>query len=159
MAIVEKFPGSDITAYASSDVSSITWTADQYGNLTYSSGGMMFGTACQLDTSTAGVLDVEGISGPAAGTIPFGIVCNWPAVQAGQSVRVQVSGIAKCRASAAVTVGQLVYVADSSGRIGPAPSAGASNDYIVGQAMTAAAEVDDFFSVLLMLGSATQVSS
>lgn len=159
MAWQEKFPGSDVTAMASTNVSTVSWTADQYGNLTYSSGGIQFGCAVEQDTGTGNPLDVILVSGPAAAQIPLGIAQNWPAAGPGQSVRVQVMGDTKALASAAVTVGQLVYVADSSGRLGPAPAPGATNSYIVGVALTAAAEVNDLFTVRLMLGAATQVSA
>lgn len=157
MAWQEKFPGSDLSAMASSNVTAVVYNADQFGNLTYASGGIPQFSAVTVDTGTANPMDV--ILASSTAVIPVGIAQDWPAVGPGQPVRVQVLGQSKAVAAAAITVGQFVSVANASGQLGPAAAAGTSNSYIVGRAETAAAELGDLFTVTLMIGSATQVSS
>lgn len=159
MAWQEKFPGSDLTAMASSNVSAVVYNADQFGNLTYASGGIPQFCAVTFDAGTGNPLDVILVNGPAAATIPVGIAQDWPAVGAGSPVRVQVMGQSKAIASAAISVGALVSVSNSSGQLATASAPGATNSYIVGRAETAAAEAGDIFTVTLLLGAATQVSS
>lgn len=82
-----------------------------------------------------------------------------PTVQAGDSMRVRVSGISKAIAGGAITVGQYVAVNGSGQLVAATMAAGATNSFIVGQALTAATGAGDVFSVLLLPGAATQVSA
>lgn len=152
MAFVENIVGGSVPCQASSSVTAIT--LDSSGN--YSSGGIQYGTCVKLDTS--GKLG-DVVIANAAGNHAFGIAITDPAAGPSQAVRVQRLGIAKCRAGAAVSLGDLVYVTDSSGRVGTAPAAGASDSWIVGVALEAAAQAEDLISVALAVDAATNVNA
>lgn len=77
----------------------------------------------------------------------------------GQSIRVRQFGISKAVAAAAITVGQLVSVSGTSGQLGPAAAAGATNTFVTGIALTAATAAGDLFTVLLTPGLTTQVTA
>lgn len=145
------------TYTTSANVTAVTYSADQYGNLTYSSGGIRQFQVVMLDTATGKPGDIK-VASTAAGTLPLGVLQDYPALGPNAPANVQVSGISKVRAGAAVSVGDLVYVVDTSGRVGTAPAPAATNSYIVGRAITAATEADDILSVELLLGATTQVN-
>lgn len=151
MAFTENIIGGSVPCQASSSVTAIT--LDSKGN--YSSGGIQYGTCVKLDTS--GKLgDVVVAS---TGNHAFGVAITDPAAGPSASVRVQRLGVAKCRAGGAVSLGDLVYVTDSSGRVGTAPAAGASDSWIVGTAMEAATQAEDLISVALSVDAATNVNA
>lgn len=142
----------------SSNVTGVTYSADAFGNLTYASGGIRQYAVVQLDTATGNTLDIK-VASTAAGLLPIGVLQDYPALGPGAPANVQVNGISKVRASGAVSVGDLVYVSDTAGRVGTAPAAGVSQSYIVGRALTAATQTDDILSVELLLGAATNVNA
>src|SRR5262245_52473125 len=124
-----------------SDVTAITYDAD--GN--YSSGGIPAGTAVKLDATEA----PETVTIAAQGNLIVGISTTSPAAGPGQPVSVLFLGIARCKAGAATTAADKLYVLDSSGRVGTAPALGQTSQYIVGQGLQAATQADDFIEVLL----------
>lgn len=146
---------SDLPYQASSNVTALTYSGNPP---VYASGGIPQYAVVSPDTGTGNESDVI-LAANGAGNIFIGIAQDGPATGPGESLRVRVSGVSKAIASAAITVGQLVTVANSSGQLGPAPAAGATSSFIVGRAETPATEVGDLFSVLLMIGASTQVSS
>lgn len=146
------------TYITSTNVTSVTYTADQYGNLTYSSGGIRQFQVVALDAATGNALDIK-VASTAAGLLPVGVLQDYPALGPGVPANVQVNGQSKVRAAAAVSVGDLVYVSDTSGRVGTAPAAGVSQSYIVGRALTAATQADDILTVELLIGAATNVNA
>jgi hypothetical protein len=153
MAFEQQIVGGDINMEGSSNVTALTY--DALGN--YSGGGIPQYTAVVIDTATGGVNDVRLPT--VANAQIIGIAQSAPATGPGQSCRVRVYGISKAQASAAITVGQQVAVANTSGQLGPAPAGTATNTYIVGVALTPASAAGDLFSVLLMPGASTVVTS
>lgn len=146
------------TYTTSSNVTAVTYSADAFGNLTYSSGGIRQFAVVVLDTATGKPGDIK-VAASAAGSLPLGVLQDYPALGPNAPANVQVSGVSKVRASASLSVGDLVYVADSSGRVGTAPAAGVSQSYILGRALTAATQADDIISVELLIGAATNVNA
>lgn len=151
MAFIENVIGGSVPCQVSSSVTAIT--LDSKGN--YTSGGIQFGTAVKLDT-TGKLGDVIIAS---TGNEPFGICITDPAAGPSASCRVQTLGVTKCRAGAAISLGDKVYVTDASGRVGTAPAAGVSQSFIVGTALEPAAQAEDLISVRLLIGAATQVNA
>ncbi|HET8909714.1 MAG TPA: capsid cement protein, partial [Ktedonobacterales bacterium] len=133
---------SNRTYTTSTNVTTVTYSADQYGVLTYSSGGIRQYEVVVLDTATGKPGDIK-VASTAAGTLPLGVLQDFPALGPNTAANVQVSGVSKVRAASAITVGDLVYVSDTAGRVGTAPAAGVSQSYIVGRALTAATQADD----------------
>lgn len=152
MAFSEHVQGGSVPCIASASVTAITYDAN--GN--YSSGGIQFGTCVKLDT-TGKMLDVVACS--AAGDHAFGIALEDPAAGPSEAVQVQRLGVAKVRAGGAIALGDLVYVTDTSGRVGTAPAPGVSQKYIVGVALEAAAQAEDLISVALAVDAATNVNA
>lgn len=141
---------------ASANVTNPTYTADQYGNLTYTSGGIPQYCCVVQDLATGNPLDVT-LSGANANII--GVAQDAPATGPNRPVNVQKSGIAKVSAASAINIGDLVATTGTGGQIATAPAAGATQTYIVGRALTAATEQGDIVSVQLMIGAATQVNA
>ena len=152
MAFQEHIVGGSVPCTASSSVTAVSYDAN--GN--YSSGGIPFGTCVKLDTSGK-MGDVVACS--AAGDHAFGVACEDPAAGPSEAVKVQRLGVAKCLAAAAVSLGDLVYVADTSGRGGTAPAPGVSDKWIVGTALEAATAAGDLISVSLSVDAATNVNA
>lgn len=144
--------GGDLDCVGSTNVSATTF--DNQGN--YVSGGIPYGCAVMQDTGTAKTDDVILAT---TGLAIRGINCTQPAVGPQQALKAQALGIAICQASAAVTVGQTVYVANASGQLGPVPALGATNVIAQGQALTPATQIGDFFSVQLVLNAANAVNA
>lgn len=161
MAVIEQGPGDLRTYVASSNVTAVSATVTN-GAITYSSGGIRQYCAVVDDSvNTSNPRDVK-LATSSGSVMPIGISQDfgqYGAVGPNQPIQVAVRGICKARASGVVNMGDLVYVADSSGRLGTAPAAGVSQSYIVGRAVTAATEADDIFSCELHIGSATQVNA
>ena len=129
---------------------------------------------------TAVVIDVAGGSGPfdviqaTVTTQPiFGInqdqgdqltvnSATPPTVLAGESLRVRVAGISRAVAGGAITAGQFLQV-NASGQLVAItslnPATTATNTYVVGQALTPATALGDIFTVALMQGIATLVTT
>lgn len=158
MAFTVQGPATNRTYVTSSNVTTVTYSADAFGNLTYSSGGIRQFQVVALDAATGNPLDIK-VASTAAGLLPIGVLQDYPALGPGVPANVQVNGQSKVRASGVVSVGDLVYVADTSGRCTTAPAAGASQSYIVGRALTAATQADDIFTVELLIGAATNVNA
>ncbi len=151
MAFTENIIGGSVPCQVDSSVSAIT--LDSKGN--YSSGGIQYGTCVKLNASGK----IGDVLICTTADHAFGVAITDPAAGPSASVRVARLGIVKCRAGAAVSLGDLVYVADSSGRVGTAPAAGASQSYIVGTAMEAATQAEDLISVALSVDAATNVNA
>lgn len=133
----------DEAMMASSNVSSLTYTVGSNRVLTYSSGGLPQYTVCVIDTVSGGINDVTA---PAAiGAKAIGIVQDYPAVGPLDPVRVRVSGVSKARAAAAIAIGDTVYIADTTGRVGTAPAA--ASNFVVGRALEAAVAIDDIIAI------------
>ena len=131
---------------ASSNVSALTFDAN--GN--YLSGGIPQGVAVIPDTVDG---NPESVTIAGTGAYIMGIADTPPASGTGASVDVVQSGIMRCQASAAITYGQTLYVANASGQLGPIPADGATSVYVVGIALEAAAQAGDLITVLLAIGS------
>jgi len=133
-------------------------------------GGLAQFTAVILDAS-AGFADV--IQATATTQPIFGVnqdegdqlVLNSatpPTVQAGESLRVRIAGLSKMVAGGAVTIGQFLQVNASGQAVAITslnPATTATNTFVIGQALTAATQVGDVITVLLMQGLATLVTS
>jgi hypothetical protein len=143
----------DFPMEASANVSAVTYTGNPP---VYSSGGIPQFSAVMVDTTTGNVNDVILAT---TGKLILGIAQDGPATGPGQSIRLRQLGISKAIASGAVSYGDMVYVANSSGQLGTAPAAGATDSFCVGIALTAATAVGDTFSVLLVPGLATNVNA
>lgn len=130
------------TRMASSNVSALTFTSSDGAVITYSSGGIPQFAAVVEDTASAGVNDVTMPSG--VGVKALGIAQDAPAVGPGQAVRVCVRGVCKALAGGAIAVGDSLYVLNSSGQLGTAP---VGTNYLVGRALTTAAQAGDIVSV------------
>lgn len=144
--------GGDLDTVGSTNVSALTY--DALGN--YLSGGIPYGCAVMQDTGTGKTDDVILAT---TGLAIRGICATQPAVGPQMACKAQALGIAICQASAAVTIGQTVYVANTSGQLGPVPALGATNVIAQGQALTAATQAGDLFSVQLVLNAANQVNA
>lgn len=73
-------------------------------------------------------------------------------VSAGETANIQVAGIAKILVASAVSIGDLVYVADTSGRIAKfTPGVTPSGVSIVGKVLKAADTANDLAKVLLTI--------
>lgn len=129
---------------------------------------------------TAVVIDVAGGSGPfdciqATATTqpilgvnqsvggPTAVGATSPvAVAAGQSMEVRAMGVTKAIAGGAITAGQFVQV-NSSGQFVAItslnPATTPTDTYVCGQALTPATASGDIFSLLLLPGLATLVTS
>lgn len=151
MAFQQHVIGGSVPCIASASVAAVV--LDSNGN--YSSGGIPFGTCVKLDTTGS-----EGsvIACSAAGDHAFGIACEDPAAGPSEAVSVQRLGVAKVLAGGAITIGSLVYVGDTSGRVTTAPAPAATDVWIVGTALAAAAQAGDLISVALSVDSATNVN-
>lgn len=154
MPTIMRGPYDEDTYIVSSNASAITWSGNPP---TYSSGGIQYGVFVKLDTS-ASVREVI-ICTSGAGVFPLGVALDYPAKAPGDTIQVQTQGVARCLCNGAVSIGDLLYVADSSGRVGTAPAAGASDYFIVGQAETATTETADYVQVRLRIGAATNVNA
>lgn len=151
-------PGDVETYIGSANVSTVQYTADQYGNLTYSSGGILQYACVVLDVATAKPYDIKAPA--AANVMPIGILLDGPAIGPNQAAAIQVRGRAKCRAFAAISVGDALAVGDTSGRVATISMTGGATDTpIVGYALTSSAEIDDFVEVDLRIGSYTTVTA
>ena len=106
--------------------------------------------ASTLATKRYHVVTVAGALAATQGTGGVGILQNSPG--AGQNAEVMVTGITKAVADEAITAGQLVTNAVTTGALEPA----ASGDYVVGVALTGADTAGDYFALLLSPGSAGQ---
>lgn len=139
--------GLDYSYVASSNVTALTFTGNPP---VYSSGGIpqFYVVTADLADGTNGAVTLA-----ASNTVlPVGVAQDYPAVTAGQSVRVRVSGVTKAIAGAAITVGALLK-ANASGQVVTASALGATNEYIIGQAETAATASGDVISVRLNIGA------
>jgi hypothetical protein len=125
---------------ASSNVSALT--LDAMGN--YASGGMNQYAVVVQDTSSAKFGDVTLPAGSAAKAL--GVNMGAPAGP-GDPVQCRVEGIARCRAASAISLGDTVMVADTSGRIATATAATAN--FVVGRALEAATAANQIITVLL----------
>lgn len=153
----------DAPYVASSNVSALVFTGNPP---TYSSGGIGQFCAVTYDTATGNPRDVKlagtnttfvvGINQSSTALPgPSGIGGIGP----GDSAEVRVIGISKAQASAAITVGAAVAVANASGQLGPAPALGATSVFVVGYAQTAASAAGDIFEVLLTPGATAIVNA
>ncbi len=143
--------GLDKTRTVDAGVTAIT--LDSAGN--YSSGGIPQYSVVQLNTAGS----IGDVIVGAVGVFPEGVIqTNSKNNGPKNTCAVRYTGTSKVLASAAITIGQLVYVADSSGRVGPIPADGATSVYIVGQALQAATAVGDIIMVQLMIGSQRVIS-
>jgi len=143
----------DIACQASPNVTALTFTGNPP---VYTSGGIPQFVAVIEDTTTGNINDVKVAT---TGQLALGIAQDGPATGPGQSLRVRELGISKAQAAGAVAYGDIVYVANSSGQLGTAPAAGATNVFAVGKARTPATQAGDLFEVLLMPGLTTQVNA
>lgn len=139
--------GIDMSYVASTNVTALTYTGNPP---VYSSGGIPQFTVVTQDLS-------DGTNGAVTGAtsntvLPIGIAQDGPAVTAGQSVRVRVSGYSKAIAGAAITYGALLKC-NGSGQVVTASALGATNEYIIGQAETAATASGDVITVRLNIGA------
>lgn len=148
---------------ASTNVSAITYTGNP---ATYSSGGIGQFCCVTYDTATGNPHDIK-LCGSNA-TFCVGInqsstvlpgAAGIGAIGPGDAAEVRVAGVSKAQASAAITVGQAVAVANASGQLGPAPALGATSVFIVGYAQTAASNAGDIFEVLLTPGATAIVNA
>lgn len=139
--------GADLSFQAAGTVTALTYSGNPP---VYSSGGIPQFTCVKADASGAKPWDVIGAS---TGDKILGIAQDAPATGPNQSVRVRTEGISKVLAGAAISVGDIVYVGDSSGRVKTVPADGATSVYIVGVALTAATALGDIVSVLLQIGT------
>ena len=138
----ESIDGRDEPYMASSNVTALTYTVGSNRVLTYSSGGLPQYTVCVIDTSSGGINDVT--SPAAAGAKALGIVQDYPAVGPLDSVRVRTAGVSKVRTAAAVAIGDTLYVADTTGRVGTAPAA--ASNFVIGRALEAAGAADEYIA-------------
>ena len=143
----------DFPMEASANVSPVTYSGSPP---VYSGGGIPQFSAVMVDTTTGNVNDVILAT---TGKLALGIVQDGPASGPGQSVRVRQLGISKAIASGAVSYGDMLYVANTSGQLGTAPAAGVSDSFCVGIALTAATAAGDTISVLMVPGLATNVNA
>jgi len=82
---------------------------------------------------------------------PFGVILD--TASAGQAVPVQKTGVTKCVANGAITKGNRVHIAATTGRIDDS-STGTAGTIYVGQALEAATAAGDIISVdLTILGT------
>ena len=162
MANLVQAPGSVETLITSVNVTAPTYTADQFGNLTYSAGGLLQYACIKFDAATGNPYDIIPA---AANNMPIGVMLDagvngTPAVGPGIPVAVQVTGVTKCRAFSAISVGDALNVADAAGRVATITMTGGATDTpIVGFARTPATQIDDFVEVELRIGSYTTVTS
>lgn len=139
---------------ASSNVTALTYSGNPP---VYSSGGIpQYSVVVDDSANTSKPRDIK--IGANATTIPLGIAQNAPAVTAGDAVQVVTKGVSKCVAAAAITTGQLV-VCTSAGQVTPAAAVGATNQYLIGMALTAATAQGDLVEVDLMIGSTQYVNA
>ncbi len=143
----------DIPGHASTNVSALTYTGNPP---VYSSGGIPQYYVVIPDT-VDGTNEAVTLAAN-ANVIPLGIAQDGPAVGPGQAVRIRALGVTKAIAGGAITFGQAVS-ANASGQVVAAAAAGATNTYIVGIALTPAAQAGDVISVLLTPGATVQVTS
>lgn len=144
MAVIQKIL--QVGFRGSANVPALTFDAN--GN--YLSGGVQQGVAVVPDTVDGNPLSVTL---PAVGALALGIADTPPAIGPGDSVDVVSVGLMRCQAAGAITYGQILYVANASGQLGPIPADGATSVYIVGIALEAAAQAGDLITVQLLLGS------
>jgi hypothetical protein len=154
---VSSGPIFDYPFQASPNAAAVTWS----GNPPVPAGG--------IPQYAAVVIDVAGGSGDfdvivaSANTQPIlGINQSQQPTGPGATVDVRILGVSKALASAAITQGQFV-APTSSGQLAPLtslnPATTATNTYAAGIALTAATGAGDLFSVLLIPGLATLVTS
>lgn len=139
--------GIDMSYVASSNVTALTFSGNPP---VYSSGGIVQFTVVTADIS-------DGTNGAVTTAtsntvLPIGVAQDGPAVTAGQSCRVRVSGYTKAIAGGAITIGQLLKT-NGSGQVVAASALGATNEYIIGQAETVATQTGDVITVRLNIGA------
>jgi hypothetical protein len=88
--------------------------------------------------------------------IPLGILQNAPA--SGKTAEVAVSGVSKVVAGAAITAGALVGIQVTNGKVKSITAGTDSTQYVVGQALTAAAADGDIITVLFDAKSPTRAA-
>lgn len=138
--------GQDMTRTVDSGVTAVTLTAS--GD--YSSGGIAQYSVVKLNASGK----IGDVIVATTGDFPDGIIqTNSKGNGPGNTCAVRRAGISKVLAGAAITLGDLVYVGDTSGRVKTVPADGATSVYIVGQALEAATAAGDVIMVQLQIGS------
>lgn len=144
-------PGLDLDLQVSANATTIA----QYAAVTLDSAGSAGDVIYPSGSNAFAVGIVQDPGGPPA------VGTNAPANTPGQSVRVRMMGISKAIAAGAITVGAAVAVSGASGQLGSVtfPGSGATDTFVIGFALTAATASGDLFSVLLVPGLMTQVTT
>lgn len=97
-----------------------------------------------------------GVTLPSAANASGIIGAAIEAASEGEAITVRVIGVAECIASAAISAGSLVRVANVAGDLMAIPST-QLRSYVAGVALTAAAGEDEYFDVLLLPSVAGEV--
>lgn len=131
-------------AIVNSSVTAISYTAGSGGDLTYSSGGLQYGTGVIYDSSN-NTVKAPTAAGTAAGGAVIGVVATWPAAPPSGSVLLQVGGQAKVLSSAAISLNDQVMCAGTSGKFQTAT--GATPELVCGVALEAATGANQLITV------------
>lgn len=138
--------GTDKTRTVDSGVTAVTLSSS--GD--YSSGGIAQYSVVKLNASGK----IGDVIVATTGDFPDGvIVTNSKNNGPNNTCAVRWQGTCKVLAGAAITLGDLVYVGDTSGRVKTVPADGATSVYILGQALEAATALGDVIMVALQIGS------
>lgn len=150
MAWEQRIPGADLTGHANPSTTAISYDAS--GN--YSSGGIPFGTVVVKDTSDG----IDYVSIASSANLPYAVAATDPAAGPSETVRLVRLGSCKVLAGAAITIGDLLVVGDSSGRATTAGAAGHNGAWLLGVAEESATAAGDLITVRLMIGAQQLIS-
>ncbi len=143
----------DFSFRASANVTALTWAGNPP---TYSGGGIPQYYVVTPDVTTGNAEDI--IVAISTTVQPLGIAQDAPASGPGQSVRVRTGGVSKAIAGGAISYGDLLMV-NASGQVVTATAAGATNFFLIGRALTAAAEIGDVISVMIEIGATQYINA